>query len=246
MDFGFLQTFNFWLILTLIAVFGYGLIRTMPFLRRIPIINNRRTFILLAVVGLILTSGWLTDFGLGSLSPAGAWAISDLQVTTTFLTDAGGTATENSNQDDLMDLRFTDAQANETTDVYELDTGVITVTRAGALPADSCTVTCMVPPKYQDESAPTGQVYSVLEESAIGESECYLMGASSATAATTSSPKETTSIPFAEGVAVGYLGVALEVDEEGHDALDQYSYKDVIVDFCGQEHYTFRIHRMDA
>lgn len=226
-----------------ISLFAYGIIRSVPFVKKIPIINNKRNLMMASLVGLVLTSGFLTTLGTGSFNRVQSGVgIDNLQITTTFLTDAGGTVSENSNQDDLLDLRFTDAQANETASVYELDTGLLTVTRFGSLEANSCAVRCIVPPRYEDESAPNGNTYSILEEDNLGVPECYLANGAQAT---TSSPKQTTTLAFAEGDADQTLGIALEVDEEGHDALDQYSYKDVIIDVCGKP-FTARIHRMDA
>jgi hypothetical protein len=199
-----------------------------------------------ALIGFLVTSGGFGLFGslgTGSLSGATASAVyvSDMQITTTFLTDAGGTVAENQNVDDLLDIRLTDAQANETSDFYELDTGLLTVTRTGSLEPTSCQVRCIVPPVYEDESSPDGTTYNILERDTLGKYECYLK---SGGAATTSSQKEMTSLVFADGDADQTLGVALEVDEEGHDALNQYSYRDVTIDVCGAP-YTMRIHKMD-
>lgn len=249
MWYSFIYSSTFWLVLLALSIFGYGIIRATP-LRKLPIFNKRKTLMWVSVAGLLIVSGWLGSFGLGSLSPVSAsdWSVTNLQVTTAFNDTSNGTSivTENSNVDDLIDVRATDEQVSETTSGdFELGNGVVMVTRTGGLGADSCTVRCVVPPKFEDESAPTGQVYGILEEDNIGTPECYLNAASSSTAAATTSPKEVTSLAFDEGVAIGYVGVALEVEETGHDALDQYSYKDVVVDVCGKP-FTFRVHRMDA
>lgn len=242
MWYSFIYSPTFWFVLFAIALLAPGILKSTR-LSRLPIFGNRKTLMVIAVVGFLVTSGIFGSFGSwGTASMAGAGVtITDLQVTTNFLTDAGGTTAENTNTDDLWDVRTTDAQANETTDVYEVDTGVITLTRSGNLEPMSCPVRCIMPPRYENEAGNDGNDYNILEIKADGTYECYLNDGS---AATTSSPRMETQIAFAEGDAVEELGVALEVDEEGHDALEQYSYKDVIIDVCGKP-YTFRIHRMD-
>jgi len=235
----------FYAIILLATVFAYGLVRKVT--RRIPIINRKRTLIIACILGIILTSGILGTFGFGALTDSGGagWSISELQVTTAFTNaSSADDISENSQVDDMIDARFVDAEVHEAAGAYEVN-GTILVTRTGKLPADSCNVRCVIPPKFEDESAPTGTTYPILEETSKGEYECYLATSSSTVGATTSSPKEKASLAFAEGVSTGYVGIMLEVEETGHDALDQYSYKDVIVNVCGKP-FVIRIHRMDA
>lgn len=240
----FLQNPITWVVVVFVAMMGYRFVPRA--LKRFPIVNNKRT---LAIVGLIMlawTLGLFASLGSwGTASVAGTGiAVTDLQVTTDFNTSTNGSSmiSENSNQDDLIDARFNDAHTSESASQYEIHEGLITVTRAGDLSPNSCPVTAIVPPKYEDESAPTGQTYNIVEQDNIGNYEVYLADGAAASA---SSPKETVQLSFSDGEASTTLGVLMEVDEEGHDALDQYSYKDVVLDVCGKP-YTFRIHRMTA
>jgi hypothetical protein len=238
---------TFYLVFGVIAFFGYSMIKSTP-LKKLPVFNDRKTLLIASIIGFLIFSGvfsslGIADWGTGSL--AGSLVVSDLQIVTTHQTDNGGTLAVNANVDDLLDCRFTDEQSNETTLIEEINgTGVIAVTRTGALPADSCTVRAIIPPKFQDESAPNGNYFSIVEEDSLGVPEVYIEASSSSTGASLNSPKETTTLAFAEGVARGYVSVMIEIDEEGHDALNQYSYKDVVLDVCGKP-YTYRIHRMD-
>ncbi len=134
---------------------------------------------------------------------------------------------------------------SETTGFTEVSNGTITVTRIGSLEANSCKVTCIVPPEFEDESAPNGNTFLILEEDNLGVPECYIATSNSAVVASVNDPKGSTSLAFAEGVALGYVSVVLEVNEEGHDALDQYGFKDVTVDICGKP-FTYRLHRMGS
>lgn len=248
MDWSFLSNPVTWVVVTVVAVFGFNAIVKATPLKRVPVLNNKRNLMIIGIVGFLITSGIFGNIGLwetGSMG-GGSWVVSDLQVTTSHGTDAGGTLSESSNYDDLLDVRFTDAQSNETSAILEINgTGEITVTRTGQLIADSCDVKCIVPAKFEDQSAPDGTKYSILEETALGESECYIRAAATSGSATTSSPKEKASLPFAEGIQTAYVSVVLEVEEGGHDALDQYNSKDVVIDICGKP-FTYRIHRMDA
>ena len=144
----------------------------------------------------------------------------------------------------MIDLSLADSDVTEvdTTAGLELTTGIITVYRTGNLEPASCPVTALIPPKYQDEGAPTGVTYSIIESNSMGVYEVYL---SDGSVATVSSPKQNTVLAFGDGVAMKTLGLAFEVDSEGHGALNQYGYKDVVVDICGKA-FTFRIHKTDA
>jgi hypothetical protein len=239
----------FYLVMFLIAMFSYSIIRATP-LKKLPIFSNRKSLMIAAVVGFLLTSGIASSLGFGSASlgtgSTSGYQIIDVQETTTFASVGSGancTLTENI-PGQLYDVRCTDAQVLETAGELEVSTGVFTIRRTGELDAVSVPVSCSVPAKFEDESAPDGTVYNILEADSNGIYECYVAGGSSSAAATTSSQKMTASLPFAEGVDTAYLGVVLEVDEEGHDALDQYSYKDVGINFGGKI-VTFRVHRMD-
>jgi hypothetical protein len=238
---------SFYLMLGLVSLFAYGVIRGL--VSRIPVVNSilkgRTNIVLFCALGFLITSGGISALGLGSVtkSVSSGVLISDLQVTTDFAGNC--TISENSNIDDLVDVRCLDANTTETAGDYELKTGVITVTRGGDLSAMSCPVVASTQRQWQSEKTPgDGNLYTIVETTTLGELEVYLTAASSTTAATTSSPKQNTQLAFAEGAALGYVGVLIEVDETAHDQLNQYSYKDVVVNICGKP-FTFRIHRMD-
>lgn len=220
-----------------------GIIRRIPFLKPLA---NRKTLMMISIVGLLAFSGMLASMGFGSVSsqPSGMQIV-DLQVTTDFSSNC--TIAQDGSVDDLTHVRCTDAQVlDDASNVnYESGKGVITVIRTGDLEASSCQVVASTERGYESEKTPgDGSSYTITDITTTKELEVFLEGASSSTGATKSSMKEKTSIPFAEGVDKGYLGVQIDVDESGHDQLNQYSYKDVVVNICGRP-YTFRIHRMD-
>lgn len=242
----FYEMWQFWLVVLGLMVFVPGIIRvvtSLPILRRVP----WTTWMMVCIGALIITSGvfggikWPT----GSLTKTSGFMITDLQETTSFATDISGSVAANANQDDLWDVRLTDAQANETSGYYELDDGVLTVTRTGDLTAMSCPVVATTSTFGSEKTPGDGNQYKIVEETTLGELEVYLRTCSSASCASaTTYPKGATSLAFDEGVSLGYVGVLIEVEESAHDQLNQYSYKDVVVDVCGKP-ATFRIHRMD-
>jgi hypothetical protein len=244
MDLSFLNNPTFWLILSGVMLFGYSLFSGL--IKKVPVLGsmNRKTLVMIGIGGFLVTSGILGGImgsaGTGSLAEQG-FVISDLQVTTTFTSDGGASPVENANVDDLIDVRLTDAQANETAGIEEIYSGVITVTREGSLEPMSCAVRTVMPADFADEAGDDGRRYNILEKTTTGDWESYI---SDGAAATINSPKDHGTLTFADGASTQTIGFALEIDEEGHDALNQYSYKDVVYDICGKP-FTFRLHRMD-
>ncbi len=246
MNLDFFQSPMFWAVVTGIGLFAYGVIA--PIFKRVPILNNKSAFMWIGIIGLLLTTGILGSmsiFGTGSVAQSSigskGFVISDIQLTTSFASSGGCTLAENSNQDDLLDIRCTDAQANETASIFEINNGILTVTRQGDLKPMSCPVVARTTKNYGSETTPgDGNTFTILEVTTLGLLEAYLGDGANAT---TTSPLERTSLTFAEGDATQTLGVLLEVDEDAHDNLNQYSYRDVVLDVCGKP-YTLRAHRM--
>jgi hypothetical protein len=208
---------------------------------------NKKNLLIAGLIGFLLFSGILGSVTLGFGSVSASNVIISSRVTTNFQTDSGGTIAKSSSMDNTIDVRLTDAQAVETDGSEELSTGVIQVTRKGGV-ADSCSVRAVVPKDYlNQDGSDQATMYHLVERSGSGsalETEVYLSVGSSSSAATTSSPTMTNELAFAEGVSVGYVGVTIELDEEGHDAMNQYESLPVYVDICG-ELYTFNFFRMD-
>lgn len=226
------------------ALLAYGALRSLT--KVFPVINkvNKAQWLMIGGFGFLILSGVLGSvaWNTGSLNGGGIM-ITDLQVTTAFKSNSTGTGVvdESTGVDDLIDIRLDDTSVDETSGIDELETGIITVTRSGDLEPDSCTVRCILPQPYANEATDDGTRYNILERTTVGEYECYLADGA---AATTSSPKEKVSLSFSDGEASTTLGVHMEVDEEGHDALEKWSFKDVVVDVCGKP-FIFRFHRMD-
>jgi hypothetical protein len=242
----FIHMWQFWLVMLGIGVFLYTAVIKSTFLKKIPILNRQNTFVLLAIGGLLMSTGALSSVfgnaGTGSLGGAGDMSISDIQLTTAFLNNGSGTLSENNNVDDLLDVRLSGTtDVNESSNAFEVYAGQLSVTRIGSLKPTSCEVEAIVPPKYANEAGDDGSRYSIVELTALGEPEVYL---ASGAIATSTSPKKTVALAFADGVATTTLGVAIEIDQEGHDVLNQYSYKDIVLNVCGAP-YTMRIHSMD-
>jgi hypothetical protein len=218
---------------------AYGVLRSVT--KNIPIINkfNKNTMALIFGVALIVTSGVLgsVDFGTASLNNHAGSMVSDFQLTTGATSSC--TVAQSSNVDDLYDVRCTDAQVTDGN--TEVNGTILTVTRSGSLDPISFPVR-VDSPDYASESSPgDGTTYNVLEKNSLGELSIYLQDGG---AATTSSPREHTALSFADGDATSTLGVTFSMDEEGTDALNQYSYRDVKV-WVGNKDYVFRIWRMD-
>ena len=74
---------TFWLILGVLTLVAWGSMKTL--LRKVPIVNNQKTLLLIAVAGLAITTGFVGSLGLGSIgtssnAPAN-FVVSDLQLT---------------------------------------------------------------------------------------------------------------------------------------------------------------------
>ncbi len=236
---------SFYAIMLGLVLFAYGIIK--PIVKKLPILRNKQALVLVLIGGFLVTSGILGSMGFGSVAGASSnkVQIADLQVTTSFAGNC--TIAANSNQDDLLDVRCTDANVDETAGYEELDTGIITVFRGGNLDAMSCPVVATTQEGFTSEKTPgDGSEYTIVEETTVGELEVYLnaKASGSGAAATTSSVKERTTLEFAEGISQAHLGVVLELEEGAHDSLNQYSYKDVVINVCGKP-FTMRVHRMD-
>ena len=214
---------------------------------KLPILS-KQALLYVGVVGLVITTGIfgsvIMSTGTASLgdAPAGFY-ISDLQVTTAFTSDnAGiGNVTESSGVQDHLDVRLLDAAVSETGGEEEVYTGILTVTRTGAGEPYSCVVQAELPADYGDEAGDDGRRYNIVEKTTTGEWEVYLNDGG---AAVITSPKDHTTLSFDDGESQTTLGIAVEVDEEGHDALNQYSSKNIVVNICGRP-FTIEIHRMD-
>lgn len=242
---------TFWVIVGLLSLLAYSVVRNLT--KRIPVVNrmfsSQMNALMFSVLFALLASGALggalggfSGFGTASLNSPTGMTVSDLQVTTSFATDAGGTIALSQDIDDRLIVRMTDAQANETAGYEEVATGIITVTRVGSTEPMSCDVVARLPADYENQDGSSqGTFYNIVEKNTLNEYEVYLEDGG---AATTSSPKERTSLEFADGAATGTLGISIEVDEEGHDALLQYNSKFVTVDICGKP-FEIEIVRMD-
>lgn len=236
--------------LALLAFLAWGSIKTV--FRSVPLLNNRMTFIAIAVIIGLAAGGWLGTIGLGSIGgssvDASGVTILDgstgLQVTTSFnhSTNGTGSIAESTNQDDVLEVRFFDANVSETAVEVEVYRGILTVTRTGSLAPASCTVQATLPDKYEDQSAPNGNVFNIVEIDALGVGAVYIQDGGEAR---TTSPRMQTSLTFADGDSTQTVGFAIQVDEEGHDALNQYNHKDVVFDICGKP-YKVEVYKLDA
>lgn len=202
---------------------------------------------LIAIVGLFLAMGGASLVGVGSTGGSGVSdgiVISGLQTTTAYVVTGVGASATNIADVGTDDTKQSDFYLNEThlAGNAHIDTGVWKITRSGKLDADSCKATIKKPARY-DISDTT---YHIVDENAdTGVMFAYIVGASSSTAAANTHSKETTMVPFAEGVAEAFVGINITIDETGFDPLSQYDTKSVQVDVCGYP-YTVVIHKDDA
>jgi hypothetical protein len=207
-----------------------------PVARILPIVG---------IIGLVSTLGGIGIFESASLVGAEDVEIVDMQVTTDFTSVTGCTIAEDNNVDDRVNVRCTDkntGQVNETAAQYEVQEGIITVTRGGNLEPASCTVKAYSADYFSEKTPGDGTVYNIVEVTTLDELEVYLADNS---AAATTSQKERIELSFAEGEATETLGVLIELDEDAHDNLNQYSTKDIVLDVCGMPFY-FRVWQMST
>ena len=252
MWYDFIYLTKFWLFGLLAIIFGWFAIKTVikntP-LKKLP----RKTLMMVFVVGLLFTSGIFgTGFaifnGTGSLTGASGVHVNKLQLTTDFIVN-DTVALIGTDKHRLVDIRGAEVWMDTGTS-NDIQTGVILVTRdrdsRGLLPATSLDIFCRTPSDFEHESSPDGTKYHIVERDNNGVEAIYInTGASSISAADTSSSQETGSLAFLEGVATGEVSLLISIEDAGYDVLDQYSYKDVNC-VIGDAPYTFRIHHMDA
>ena len=144
----------FYLALLVLGYFAWNTIR--KYLRKVPVINKRNTFLLAVGIGLLLTSGVLTGMGFASMSSGGVTF--SAQTTTDYVFN--GTALSGTNTDVMGDVRSSEAQMTSDNDVT---TGIQTITRMtadGKLPAASYTVSVRLPNDFPDGATPTAVLYS--------------------------------------------------------------------------------------
>ena len=246
MDFSFFVTMFtswwFYAILVGIALVPAGWVLWRKIFRKVPILNRKKTVLLIGVLGLVLTSGLLAGLGFGSFSgitsPSGVHIMS-LQQTTPFT--ANSTTQTGTDNTRLVDIRLTDA-AIENDNIIQA--GLLQVVRTGDLSAMSCPIHVHPMGSEQDESTPTGVVYHLVETDVNGIADVFVE--TDGGAATSSDPRMDDQLAFAEGVATGVFSLYVELDADGlHDHIAQYSYRDIVVDVCDWQ-YTLRVHNMGA
>jgi len=234
---------TFWLIF--LAMVVLGLFSKITLLRKIPV--SRTMWTVIGVIGLLIAFFGASALGIGSLGSGavsgGIPVVTAIQTTTAFDYTANGYAIADSGTDDQ---RLTVLYLNETHLAGNgyIDSGVFQVWRRNTADnkAASCTVSIAKPPRY--DIADT--TYHIVDEDAdTGRMFAYVIGAATSTAATATSPRETTSLAFGEGVVTGFVGLNITLDETGFDPLTQYDTKDINVDLCGYP-YTIRIVKNDA
>lgn len=236
-----------WLILGIISVVAYGVLKTTK-LNRLPGMKTPTSSAIVCAVLFLIFSGAISglgSWGTGSLNKdsSSSWSVSNVQVATLSASVAGGTVALDSNNPYLINGRYTDAQANETASIYELNSSVFTIERSGDLKPDSCKVTVSSNDFNVDETTGLASTVplNILQKDATTRAMTYIQ--SGTTQATTSSPQESTSIAFADGVATAQFTVTANIAESAHDALTQYSFRDVTIDVCGFP-ITYRVFRM--
>ena len=179
--------------------------------------------------------------GTGSLAAGGADVV-QLQTTTAYLFSGNVTAVADSGSDSTKGSVFYINETQVAGNGY-IDTGVWQVRRAGSLPADSCLVQVIKPPRF-DISDTT---YHLVDEVSASDTtmKAYVHTGSSTGDASNSDPKETNYLAFDEGVANGFVAVNITIDETAWDELTQYDSKFINVDVCGYA-YSFELVKADS
>jgi len=238
--------FNQWWFWAMIGVIALtGVIKSTP-LKKFPIFNDKKLLIWIAIAGLVITSGMLGSFSLGSLvksSVTSGVVISQLQTTTAYTFDGAGYA------DDVADSSVNTKvnsifYINEThiTGDGNIENGVFMVTRSGDLKASACTVSVSKPERYTISDT----TYHIVNEDVnTGIMTAYVHTGASSAVATQADPKESNQLAFAEGVAVGYVALNISLDETGFDPLTIYNTKDINVDICGYP-FVFQVVKADV
>lgn len=219
-----------------LIVFAWGMVGMI--FRPLGIKKNMA--LLLVGIGFVMTSGLLGDFMVEPDAAAlgGKVYITDLQVTTG--PDGNCTNSEDPMVDDLINMRCSDHQVQEGetgAEPNELNGTIFTVTRGGALPAASCKVEFTSPRGWESQVTPgDGKSYTLWEVTTKNELEFYIRTSSTNNnLATTSSPKQSATLSFDEGVATGYVSVLADMDEDAHDNLVQYGKIDSTLNICGKK-----------
>jgi hypothetical protein len=213
----------FYVSLVIISVLFYGM-----FSRLLGKTITKKQLLWIGVIGAMVTFGIFGTLGLsstGSLASNGI-AISGFQTVTAY--GSNGSSDSSTDTDVRHDFYLDEADVTGNTFI---DTGVWELIREGNLDPNSCKVEIIKPARY-DISDTTYHI--VDEDTNSGKMYAYVRTcASSSCAAAATHSQEAGYLAFADGVAVGYVGVNITIDETGFDPLTQYDTKTVLVNACG-------------
>ena len=234
---------NPWLYVVLIgmAISGIG----MRTLKKVNL--NKNKIYVISAIGLLFAFGivslaMLGIGGTGSLIGGSGVIIDRIQTTTAYTldNDTTGVNVADSGTDDTRQSIFYLTEPTANGDAL-IEAGIFTVTRKGDLIPASCEVRVIKPASY-DIADTTYRI--VTQDVDTGVMNAYVSTDTNAVA-TTSDPKETSQLAFAEGVATGYVSFLIEIDETGVDPMTQYAEKHIQTSICGYP-YTFTIVKADA
>jgi hypothetical protein len=231
---GILSNMWFWIILGVMAITGVG----MRWMRKVNL--NKRRLLVISVLGILFASGIvsLAMLGIGSVSGSGTGVHIDRISTTTAYTYNNGTAYTDAGEDDTVqsDFYVPDGAVVD----GNITTGIWAVYRSNAEKAATCKVEVIKPADFTISNTE----YSLIVEDAQSEiMSAWVNAASTSGAASHTHPKESSMLPFAEGVALGYASVKIEIDSTAFDALSQYDEKAVDVLICDYP-YRFVMHNI--
>lgn len=204
--------------------------------RKVPVVGKLAAGSVLMAVLFIIGGAYAVGYNvfdnwnLGSITKdkVSGVDIVDVQVTTGFTGNC--TISGDASNAYESDVTCTDANVDTHASSQEVEVGVFTIYRNGGGDPASCPVSVSTP-AYKDQVDTTDVTdHWILAKDTQGRFTAYINDDG---AATTSSPKQSTYIDFADGSATTTMGLTLDFDEAGHDGLAQYASVPVYVDICG-------------
>ncbi len=235
---------NVWFWVALIVSVVLGVYKMVPFgSKLISTLGGPKKSLAIFVIAALFVGGVLDQY-IGAVgvkgAPVGGGTINLIDITEG--TPSGNcTVATDAQRENTATIRCTDSGVDETASIYEFQNN-FTLTRSGSHYA-SCDITITSNTFKSPSDLSDTNDYWILERTNLGQLEAYI--SVEGYSATTSNTKVHSVLGFDEGQTTNYFALALEIDEEGSDELNQYDKVNINLDICGTS-YLIEYMEMDA
>ncbi len=234
---------NVWFWVALIVSVVLGVYKMVPFgSKLISTLGGPKKSLAIFVIAALFVGGVLDQY-IGAVGVKGASVGGGTINLIDITEDVSGNCTTavDAQRENTITVRCTDVGVDEGAGVYELLAN-FSLTRSGS-DYGSCDITITSNTFKSPSDLSDTNDYWILERTNLGQLEAYI--AIEAYTATTSNTKGHSVLGFDIGETTNYFAIALEVDEEGSDELNQYDKVNINLNICGVP-YLIEYMEMDA